>query len=324
LPLVIAPVGGNGLLWPAGDLELAKAAAAAGIPMAQSTVSMTDMSEVAGTGGLRHWFQIYAFDGERVYKRLIERAVAAGSEALVITVDGAVTGNREWDQRSYTAPHRLSWRSRLDALLHPDWLIRTILIPGMPNLENLVEFVDRKDPTMSDVRRWIQKNDPRITWKTVARMRELWPRKLLLKGILRTDDVLRAIDAGVDGVVLSNHGGRQLEPTISPLEILRDARRAAGEEFTIVIDSGFRRGSDVAVALALGADAVMLGRAALYGLAAGGQIGASKALDILRSELDRVLALIGVSTVRALAPDALAGGRFTQFRPSTCEGEPDP
>lgn len=149
-------------------------------------------------------------------------------------------------------------------------------------------------------------------------MRSLWPRKLVIKGLLRIDEVLKAKDAGVDGVVLSNHGGRQFEPTISPLEILYDVRRAVGDNFTILIDSGFRRGSEVAVALALGANAVMVGRAPLYGLAAGGQRGVAIALEILRTELDRTLTLLGVPAARDLSVDALVWRPAGQTRPLEC------
>lgn len=306
LPIVIAPTGGNGLYWPQGDLVLAHAAVEAGIPMGQSTVSMMSIDDVAQVEGLRHWFQLYAFGGPRVSGRLVERALSAGCEALVVTVDGSMSGNREWDRRNYATPGVLNWRSKLDVLTHPAWMWRTLIAEGRPNFENLVEFVDAPHPTMFDVARWTPKNDPRITWATITELRRTWPRSLLLKGLLRVDDVRRAVDAGVDGVILSNHGGRQVEPTISPLEILAGTRRAVGPDFTLIVDSGFRRGAEVAIAMALGANAVMLGRATLYGLAAGGKAGITAALEIIRTELDRTLALIGVADVRDLSPDALA------------------
>ncbi|WP_330555552.1 alpha-hydroxy acid oxidase [Burkholderia multivorans] len=310
MPIVVAPTGGNSLLWPKGDRLLAEAAAEFGIPMAQSTVSMMRVEGVASVPGLRHWFQLYPFGGEQVARRLIEQALGAGSEALVITTDGAISGNREWDRRNYQSPNKLAIRSKLDIARHPDWLFRNIVLPGLPNFENITPFVDQpENPTMFDVGRWLARNNPTITWDFIKQVRSLWPRKLVLKGLLRVDDVLKAADLGVDGVVLSNHGGRQCEPTISPLEILHEVRQAVGDDFTVLIDSGFRRGTEVATALALGADAVMVGRATLYGLAAGGKEGVLKALSILRTELDRTLALTGVPSARELSLDALACSR---------------
>lgn len=306
MPVVIAPTGGNGLLWPHGDRASAEAAVEFGIPMAQSTVSMMRIEDVVRVPGLRHWFQLYAFGGEYVYQRLIEQALAAGSEVLVVATDGSISGNREWDRRNYAKLNRLTLRSKFNILFHLDWLLRTLILHGMPNFENITPFLkDAKNPDMFQVAPWLQSHPPRVTWDAIKKMRSLWPRKLVIKGLLRIDEVLQAKDAGADGVVLSNHGGRQFEPTISPLEILYDVRRAVGDNFTLLIDSGFRRGSEIAVALALGANAVMVGRAPLYGLAAGGKRGVAIALEILRTELDRTLTLVGVPAARDLSVDAL-------------------
>ena len=317
MPVVIAPTGGNGLLWPHGDRALAEAAVEFGIPMAQSTVSMMRIEHVACVPGLRHWFQLYAFGGEYVYQRLIEEALSAGSEVLVVATDGSVSGNREWERRNYGKLNRLTLGSKFNILFHPDWLFRNLILPGIPNFENLKPFVkEPKNPDLFGMALWLQSNGPRTTWDAIKKMRSLWPRKLVIKGLLRIDEVLKAKDAGADGVVLSNHGGRQFEPTISPLEILYDVRRAVGDNFTILIDSGFRRGSDIVVALALGANAVMVGRAPLYGLAAGGKRGVVTALEILRTELDRTLMLLGVPAARDLSVDALVWQPADQKRPS--------
>jgi (S)-mandelate dehydrogenase len=318
MPVVIAPTGGNGLLWPRGDRALAEAAVESGIPMAQSTVSMMRIEDVACVPGLRHWFQLYAFGGENVYQRLIEQAFDAGSEVLVVATDTFVSGNREWDLRNYGKLNRLTLGSKFDILFHPDWLFRNMMLSGIPNFENLKPFVKKpKNPDLFEMASWLQNNRPRTTWDAIKRMRSLWRRKLVIKGLLRVDEVLTARDAGVDGVVLSNHGGRQCEPTISPLENLYDVRRAVGDNFTILIDSGFRRGAEVAVALALGANAVMVGRAPLYGLAAGGKRGVVIALEILRTELDRTLTLLGVPAARDLSMDALIWRPVGQTRPSS-------
>lgn len=307
LPFMIGPTGGNGLLWPKGDRLLGEVAAEAGIPMAQSIFSMLPISDVASIPGLRHWFQLYTVGPDSVYETLLERAEAAGSEALVVTVDGAVSGNRQWDRKNYAAPQKLSLRSKMEVAMHPRWTWRTLIREGAPNFDNLKEFIDLPDPDMFDVTRWTTGKDPRTTWKTIARIRTLWPGKLLLKGILRVDDVLSAAASGVDGVILSNHGGRQIEPTISPLEVLPAARSKVGPDYPLLIDSGFKRGHDIVAAHALGATCVLLGRSMLFGLAAGGKPGAARVIEILREEVDRVLTLIGVSSLDALTPDALTG-----------------
>jgi (S)-mandelate dehydrogenase len=279
---------------------------------------MMRIEDVACVPGLRHWFQLYVFGGENVYQRLIEQAFDAGSEVLVVATDTSVSGNREWDRRNYGKLNSLTLGSKFNILFHPDWLFRNIILSGIPNFENLKPFVKKpKNPDLFEMAPWLESNRPRTTWDAIKRMRSLWPRKLVIKGLLRIDEVLTARDAGVDGVVLSNHGGRQCEPTISPLENLYDVRRAVGDDFTILIDSGFRRGSEVAVALALGANAVMVGRAPLYGLAAGGKRGVVIALEILRTELDRTLTLLGVPAARDLAVDALVWRPAGQTRPSS-------
>ena len=285
---------------------LAAAAAEAGIPFAQSTVSMAKASRIAATKGLRHWYQLYAWGGPEVHEALIERANSCGCEALVITVDGAVSGNREWDQRNYAAPDRLSLRSWLDFARHPAWVMRMLRHGRMPNFENLVDLIGKADPSIFAVSQWMRANqNPALSWSDVERARRLWPGKLILKGLLRPDDALKAADLGVDGVVISNHGGRQAEPAVSSLEMLPSMRAAVGKQMTLFADGGFRRGSDIAVALALGADAVLVGRATLYGLAAGGAQGVARAVEILRTELDRCLALIGLSSVDELNREVL-------------------
>ena len=308
-PVLIAPTGFNGMLWRDGDLALARAAASAGLGMVQSTVSMNSIEDVASVDGLRHWFQLYPYGGPEVTARLLERALAAGSEALVVTIDGAVPGNRVWDQRSYRAPGRLTLRSKLDALRHPHWLAQVLLRSGPPNFVNLAEFLDEPNPSVFAVGRWIAANRPRLSWTDVEVLRMRWPRKLIVKGILREDEALRARDSGADAIILSNHGGRQAEPAIASLEALPGIRARLGPEFPILLDSGIRGGGHIAVAVALGANAVLTGRATLYGLAAGGQAGVTKALEILRTEFARTLALSGIRDVSDLGRDCLTLAR---------------
>ncbi len=296
LPLVIAPTGFAGFFWPDGDMMLAKAAAAAGVPMAQSTVSNARVRDVAAVAGLRHWAQFYAWGGLEVQDALLDRAAAAGSEALVVTVDGPLSGNREWDQRSYAAPDRPSAATLFEAAWHPRWWLRMLARRRLPNFENLVDLIGATNPDIFAVSKWIGANqNPALCWRDLERIRARWPRRLVIKGLLRAEDALRAAGLGADAIVLSNHGGRQAEPAASPLETLPDVRAAVGDRLSLFLDSGVRRGSDIAMALALGADGVLVGRATLYGLAAGGEAGVGRALEILRTEFDRVLALVGAT-----------------------------
>lgn len=306
MPVVITPTGFAGFFWPEGDLMLARAAAAAGIPMTQSTVSMMKAAKLTATPNLRHWYQLYIWGGPEVHETLIERAIANGSEALVITVDGPLSGNREWDQRNYARPDRLTLRSMLNILTRPGWSMRMLRHGKMPNFENLADLIGESNPDIYRVSNWINANqNAALSWADIERVRTLWPGKLVLKGILRPEDACKAVDKGVDGIVISNHGGRQMDPAVAPLEMLPSIRAAVGNQLTLFADSGYRRGADIATALALGADAVFVGRATLYGLAAGGQPGVERAIEILRSELDRTLALIGVTDVDELTPEVL-------------------
>ena len=305
LPFAIAPTGFNGMLWHQGDLCLARAAAAAGIPFGQSTVSNVRVSEAGAIADLRHWFQLYVFGADEVWQTLVRRADEAGCEALLFTVDSHVLGNREWDRRNYARPLELSWRSKLDALAHPRWFAQ-VLSPGIPKFANLADFVPAAERDAMGIARWVGANQRMdLDWSLVARLRAAWPRKLVLKGIQHEEDVRRAVAAGVDGIVLSNHGGRQMDRAVAPIELVAAARAIAGPDFCILVDSGFRRGSEIMQAIALGADAVLLGRATLYGLAAGGEAGVARAIEILRTEIDRNLALLGINAVDELNPDML-------------------
>ena len=306
IPVVVAPTGLNALFWPHADLRLAEAAAAAGVPFAQSTMSNDGMSRVARVPGLRYWWQLYVFGPPEVRETLIERARNAGCEALIVTVDAQIYGNREWHKRTTAGPKSLSWSSRFDALMHPRWLAGGILTHGMPRFENVIEFVPKDRRRFFDSAHWIRSQmDRALSWDTIARIRERWPRKLIIKGLLSVEDIVRAAEIGADAVAISNHGGRQLDWAVAPLDLLPAARQAVGDRITILVDGGFRRGTDVIKALALGADAVLVGRAALYGVAAAGKDGAKRALDILREEILRDLGLLGVPSIAELSPRLL-------------------
>ena len=305
-PLVIAPTGLNGMLHPEGDLALARAAAAFKIPYTLSTLSTTRLEEVAAKAGGRLWMQLYVMKNRAIAEDIMTRAAAAGFEALVFTSDANVFGNREWDQRGYVRPGKPRAAAALDALRHPRWLLEVLLRDGGPRFRNIEAFLPAGASSAVGGSTIVpQMFAPTITWTDIDWIRRHWPGKLLVKGVLALEDARRAVDAGCDGVVLSNHGGRQLDHCVAPLEMLGEIAAAVGNRLTIVIDSGFRRGNDIAKALALGAQGVMIGRAALYGLTAGGEPGVRRALEMLSVELDRVLGQLGCRKVSDLAPHLL-------------------
>jgi len=294
LPLIIAPTGFNGMLWPQGDLALARAAADAGIPFTLSTVSNYPLASMTAEVPDRVWFQLYPFKDPNAVDLLIDRAQQAGCRTLVVTTDVPVLGAREWDQRNYRAPMKLSLFSMLDVLAHPGWLRRVMIPNGAPQFENLRELLPPgAQSAMAGVRFMGTQINARLSWEDMERIRHRWPGKLVLKGILCVEDSQRAVDVGADGIVLSNHGGRQLDSCVSGVELLPAVTAEVGSRLAILVDGGFCRGSDVLKAIALGAHGVMIGRATLYGLAAGGQPGVAHALGLLRTEMERTLTLLG-------------------------------
>ncbi|MGQ0385182.1 MAG: alpha-hydroxy acid oxidase [Gammaproteobacteria bacterium] len=300
LPVVVGPTGLNGLCWRDGDMALARAAATAGVPFAMSTVSMSLVEDVAREAPGRHWLQAYVFSERAITEAIIRRARDAGFECVVLTSDFPVAGKRERDWRTGLLPsQKFTLATKLDMLLHPRWLAS--VATRRPRFVN----VERELGPGRDVNAFVGHNmfDASFRWDDLARLRDLWPRKLLLKGVLRTDDAERAVAAGLDGIVLSNHGGRQLDGAIAGLEALPEVRRAIGGRASVLVDGGVRRGGDIAKAVALGAEGVLLGRAPVYGLAAGGEAGAARALSILADEFDRTLALLGCRDVASLTPD---------------------
>lgn len=306
LPIIVAPTGLNGLLTDQGDVHLARAASRAGIPFAQSMVSMASIETVASQLDTPHWMQLYVLRNRDFALHLMDRARAANCEALVLTVDGPVYGNREWDKRNYTRPAVIDWRSRLDALAHPHWLADIWRNGRGPHFVNVEAFTGTS-MSAAHTAEWLRTEmDASLDWSDVAWLRERWHGKLIIKGLLAIDDVARAIDAGADGVVLSNHGGRQLDLVASPMSVLPEAVRLANGRIAVLLDSGIRRGSDIVQALAMGADALLVGRPLLYGLAAGGERGVSRALAILTEELTRTMALLGRVSLDELTPDIFA------------------
>jgi (S)-mandelate dehydrogenase len=301
LPIIIAPTGFNGLLWKQGDIALARAAVAAGIPFTLSTASNCSVARLAATVQGNLWYQLYAYKDQSVVDRLIDRVGEAGCEVLVVTADAPVLGAREWDQRNYSAPMKLSLASRLDVLGHPGWLARIMVPSGAPTFENLAEFLPPgKYSALVGAKYSFSQINSRLSWHDIERIRKRWSGKLVVKGLLCVEDARRSVEAGVDGIVLSNHGGRQLDSCVSGVELLPAVASELGDRLTVLVDGGFRRGGDVLKAMALGAHGVMIGRATLYGLAAGGAAGASHAIGILRGEMERAMLLLGCGSIADL------------------------
>jgi (S)-mandelate dehydrogenase len=250
--------------------------------------------------------QLYVMRDKKVAEGIVKRAQTAGYEALVFTTDANVFGYREWDRRNYIKPGHLKFRNKLDVLRHPAWLSSVVLRNGMPRFRNLAEFLPKGgDSAIGGSTIIPQLFGPTITWQDIDWLRGIWKGKLLIKGVLSVSDAERAASLGCDGIVLTNHGGRQLDSCVAPIEVLPDIAAAVGKKMTVIVDSGFRRGTEIIKGLALGAHAVMLGRATLYGLAAGGEAGVSRALEILTLEIDRALGQLGICSIAELGPHLL-------------------
>ncbi|WP_175832871.1 alpha-hydroxy-acid oxidizing protein [Burkholderia cenocepacia] len=306
-PLLIAPSGINGILWPKGDIVLAKAAARFGIPFILSTASNSSIEEVADAAGGDLWFQLYIVH-RKLSDLLVKRALAAGYRTLVLTVDVTVNGKRERDlKNNFGVPVRYTARTLIDGLTHPSWSWN-FLRNGVPQFGNLASSTIN-DPEIQAAL-MTRQMDGSFSWDDLAHLREIWPHKLLVKGLSRSDDAKRCESMGIDGVILSNHGGRQLDTAIAPFQALPSTHSAV--DIPVLIDSGIRRGSDVVKAIAAGATAVLLGRATLYGLAAKGSEGVDAVLDIFRDEMDRTLAQIGCPDIEQVDTTYLwpRGNRF--------------
>lgn len=301
-PLILGPTGLAGLLWPRAEIIAAGAAAQKGLGFVLSTHSVWSIEEVAQAVPGPKWFQLYVVRDREVTRAMIERARAAGYTALCLTVDVPVIGQRERDVRNgFTIPPRVTVQNVLDTLQKVGWILQTLRAPRV-TFKNFIGTPGA--PSKSDaisLGAWAQRlHDPAVTWKDLEWFRSLWPGPMVLKGVMSAEDARRAAEAGVEGIVVSNHGGRQLEGLPSTLEVLPEIADAAGDKLEIIFDGGIRRGGDIIKALALGADACLIGRAFLYGLGAGGEAGVNRALDILLAEMDRTLALLGRPTIAEL------------------------
>jgi (S)-mandelate dehydrogenase len=316
LPMAIAPTGIAGLAWYQGELALAKAAAAKGIPFTLATGSITSMETIAREAGGRLWFQLYMWKEEDLSYQLVARARDAGFEALIVTIDGALGNNREYNKRNgFSIPFSISARSVTDMATHPRWLLgvmgRYLMTTGMPRHENYpAKYAHR---ITSGAGGGSPMRHHAMTWKDIQKMRQFWPGKLIIKGILRKEDAVRAVECGADAVVVSNHGGRALDAAAPTLDILPEVVDAVGGKTTIFLDSGIRRGSDMVKALALGANAVLTGRATLYGIGTAGQAGAEKALSIIKTEFEKTMAYVGCRRVSELSHDVFSPNSLKQL-----------
>lgn len=305
MPVVVAPTGLNGLFMPGGDTALAKGAARSGVPFCQSTMSNDRMEDVGAVEHLRHWWQLYVFGGDEIWQELVDRAGRAGCEALVLTTNSQIFGNRTWDSRARGESGWPSLPSFVNAALHPRWSAR-LASHGLPVFRNVIDFVPRSQRSFFKSAQWIRSQMPKsLSWDTVAKIRQRWQKPFFVKGILNLDDVARAVDSGVDGIILGSHGGRQMDWAVSPLDILPRTREIVGDRLDLYMSGGIRRGTDILKALALGADAVLTGRATLYGLCAGGADGVARALAILKSETMNELGQLGVPSLDALDSSVL-------------------
>jgi len=316
MPLIVAPTGLNGIFCHGADVALATGAAAAGVPFVQSTMSNDTIEHVAAVEGLRHWFQLYVFGEDRIWHNLVDRAAAAGCEALVLTSNSQIFGNREWEDRTQ-ADGKPSLATIIDAVTYPAWVARTLL-HGLPAFSNVIDFVPKEDRGFFASAMWIRKQMPKsMSWDTVRAIRKRWKGPFFLKGILSPLDAQIALDGGVDGIVLSSHGGRQMDWAVSPLDVLPRVRDIAGDRMQVMLAGGIRRGTDILKAMAVGADALMIGRAPVYGLCAGGADGVERALAILHKETCDAMGLLGVSRMNELSADLLASSKTFTLPHST-------
>ncbi|MBF8659436.1 alpha-hydroxy acid oxidase [Pseudomonas putida] len=300
LPFMLGPVGFAGMFWPDGEVQAARAAAQAGIPMCLSTFSINSIEEVAACMPGSLSFQLYVFRDRVLAADLLAKARAAGVETLFVTADTDISSVRERDTRNgFRTASSLNLSALLDLASRPGWCWR-MAGHGKPQLGNVRGRAGLPNNLMSQASYLSGNVDPSMTWRDLAWLRERWPGRIVIKGVLSTADTQRAMDEGLDSIVVSNHGGRQLDGARSSIVALPEIAEYVDGRMEILFDGGVRRGSQIVKALALGADAVLLGRAFAYGLAAGGQQGVSEALEFLRTETEITLALMGVTSIEQL------------------------
>jgi (S)-mandelate dehydrogenase len=305
-PFGIAPTGLAGLCRPGADLMLAQAAAAENIPFVMSGASTASIEATARIAPDHAWYQLYGARDAAISEDLIRRSRDAGLGVLMLTVDVPVNSNRERNRRNgFERPYKLPPAILLEALRHPGWIVDYLRHGGLPKFENWRTYAPA-GASAREIAEFVATQTPSTqTWRELESYRRLWPRPLVVKGILHPDDAVRARDLGVDGIIVSNHGARQLDRAPAPIEMLPAIAAAVGDTVTVMVDGGIRRGSDIVIAWCLGARYTFLGRATLYGAAAGGLAGAQRAIAILRREVDLVLGQIGCPSLDRLGADCL-------------------
>src|SRR4051812_15082265 len=305
MPYGISPTASAGLMSYGGEVALAKAAARMGVPCTVATNSLTAMEEIFEKGGGNLWFQLYMWVDMNLRMRFVERVKSVGFNTLLVTVDGSVGANREHDRRNgFSMPLRYTPKLIAQVLANPGWCMRVLA----PQYLRRGPFIKANYPAEMSSKLTDKISDHELTkpstqcWDDIKRIRDIWPGYMLVKGLQSLEDAVIAADYGLDGVVVSNHGGRYLDSAPAPLQLVPEFRRAVGDRLKLIIDSGARRGSDLVKALAVGADMVMSGRPTLYGSAAAGEAGAYRALEIFHTEMDRVMAQLGLTSVDQISP----------------------
>ena len=297
LPVVLGPVGFAGLFASQGEAQAAKAASAAGIPMCLSTFSICSMEEVSSSIDSPLYLQLYVLRDRLLCEEMIQRAEASGVKALVVTVDSGISSIRERDTRNgFRTASRLGLTAAIDMALHPRWAMNMLSGPR-PKLGNISPRHSAGKSFMDQVSYLSSQVDPALCWEDIRWLKTRWKGPLIIKGIATAQDARRSIDHGASAIVVSNHGGRQLDGAMSTIKALPAVAREVGGEIEIFLDGGIRRGTHIVKALALGADGVFLGRAWAYGLAANGGKGVTEAISLLRAEFDITLALMGIRNV---------------------------
>ena len=304
-PVGIAPTGGAALFRAGADLMLAQAARDANVPFILSGASTATIEEVAAVAPEYTWYQLYLPRDRGIADDMVARAERAGFSTLVLTVDVPGHVNRERNRRNgFARPMKPSTAAKIEALMHPSWLLEYAQSPAL-TVSNWVKYAPPGSSANQVLDFMASQHPVPPTWDDVARIRQKWSRNFVIKGIMHPGDAVRAASMGVDGLIISNHGARQLDRAPSPIEVLPAIRDAAGEKITLMLDSGLRRGSDAVTALCLGAKFVFAGRWTLYGVAAGGEAGARHALHMIRTEIGSVMCQLGAPDVQTLGADFL-------------------
>jgi len=310
LPLVLSPTGFSRIADPQGELAVARAAERAGLPYTLSTMGTRSIEEVRSVSGGDLWFQVYVWRDRGLVLEMLERAAAAGYSTIAVTVDTAVLGRRERDvRRGFTLPPKIGLDTIVDGIRNPSWTWSFVRSEPI-RFANVRSGADDGSNTAVNLSQYINSQfDPSLSWDDIDWFRSHWNGKVVVKGIQSVDDARIAVEHGVDGIALSNHGGRQLDDAPAPIELVAPVADAVGGRVAILCDGGVRRGSDIVKAVALGADACMIGRAYLYGLGAGGERGVTHVLDLLAEGMRRTMALSGVASVKELDRDLVDPGR---------------